>query len=88
MLLKLKMKIENLGNHNPRLHADEVLIALAISARTNPLAEMAMQKLPELAACQAHSTAILSQVDTYYYKKLKIDLTTEPEVFARKLYVK
>ena len=83
-----KMKIENLGNHNPRLHADEVLIALAISARTNPLAEMAMQKLPELAACQAHSTAILSQVDTYYYKKLKIDLTTEPEVFARKLYVK
>ena len=82
------MKIENLGNHNPRLHADEVLIALAISARTNPLAEMAMQKLPELASCQAHSTAILSQVDTYYYKKLKIDLTTEPEVFARKLYVK
>ena len=83
-----KMKIENLGNHNPRLHADEVLIALAISARTNPLAEMAMQKLPELASCQAHSTAILSQVDNYYYKKLKIDLTTEPEVFARKLYVK
>ena len=83
-----KMKIENLGNHNPRLHADEVLIALAISARTNPLAEMAMQKLPELASCQAHSTAILTQVDASYYKKLKIDLTTEPEVYARKLYVK
>lgn len=83
-----KMKINNLGNHNPRLHLDEVLIALTISARTNPLAEMAMQKLPELASCQAHSTAILAQIDSAVFKKLKIDVTTEPEVYAKKLYVK
>lgn len=83
-----KMKIDNLGNHNPRLHADEVLIALAISARTNPLADIAMKKLPLLASTQAHATGILPQVDESVYKKLKINLTTEPEVFAKKLYSK
>ena len=83
-----KMKINNLGNHNPRLHADEVLIALAISARTNPLAEMAMKNIALLAGTQAHGTAILAQVDEDVFKKLKIDLTTEPEVYAKKLYRK
>ncbi len=83
-----KMKINNLGNHNPRLHVDEVLIALAISAQTNPLAEMAMKKLESLAFCQAHSTVILPQVDAGVFKKLKIDLTTEAEFYAHKLYVK
>ena len=83
-----KMKINNLGNHNPRLHADEVLIALAISARTNPLAEMAMKNIHLLAGTQAHGTAILAQVDEDVFKKLKIDLTTEPEVYAKKLYRK
>ena len=83
-----KMKINNLGNHNPRLHADEVLIALAISARTNPLAEMAMKNIHLLAGTQAHGTAILAQVDENVFKKLKIDLTTEPEVYAKKLYRK
>ena len=83
-----KMKINNLGNHNPRLHADEVLIALAISARTNPLAEMAMKNIHLIAGTQAHGTAILAQVDENVFKKLKIDLTTEPEVYAKKLYRK
>ena len=83
-----KMKTQDLGNHNPRLHSDEVLIALAISATTNPLAELAMKKLGKLANCQAHSTVILSQVDAQVYKKLKIDVTTEPQVYAKKLYVK
>ncbi len=83
-----KMKINNLGNHNPRLHADEVLIALAISARTNPLAELAIKNLHYLESTQAHSTAILSQVDEDIFKKLKINLTTEPEVYAKKLYRK
>ncbi len=83
-----KMKINNLGNHNPRLHADEILIALAISATTNPLAEMAMSKLPELAHCQAHSSVILPQVDASVFKKLKIDTTSEPDFYAHKLYVK
>jgi uncharacterized protein (UPF0371 family) len=83
-----KMKINNLGNHNPRLHADEILIALAISATTNPLAQMAMSKLPELAHCQAHSSVILPQVDAGVFKKLKIDVTSEPDFYAHKLYVK
>ncbi len=82
------MKIDNLGNHNPRLHADEILIALAISARTNPLADLAIKQLPNLAHCEAHSTVILPQVDANIFKKLKIELTTEAEIYAHKLYVK
>ncbi len=83
-----KIKIDNLGNHNPRLHSDEILIALAISATTNPLADLAIKQLKNLAYCQAHSTVILSQVDASVFKKLKIELTTEAEVYAHKLYVK
>lgn len=83
-----RMKTKDLGNHNPRLHVDEVLIALAISAQTNPLAEMAMGKLGNLAFCQAHSTVILPQVDAQVFKKLKIEVTTEAEFYAHKLYVK
>ena len=82
------MKINNLGNKNPRLHVDEVLIALSICATSNPLAELAMQKLELLADCEAHSTAILAHVDCEVFKKLKINLTSEPEVFAKKLYQK
>ena len=83
-----KMKINDLGNHNPRLHLDEVLIALAISARTNPLADLAIKELGKLAHTQAHSTVILPQVDMNILKKLKINVTTEPVVYAHKLYVK
>ncbi len=83
-----KLKINNLGNHNPRLHADEVLIALAISATSNPVADMAIKQLPNLKYAQAHSTVILSQTDAQVFKKLKIDLTTEPEMVAHKLYTK
>ena len=83
-----KMKIDNLGNHNPRLHADEILIALAISATTNPLADMALKKIDELKYTQAHSTVMLSQVDVEVLKKLKIEVTTEPEFYAHKLYSK
>ena len=83
-----KMKVDNLGNHNPRLHVSEILIALSISATTNPLAEIAMKNINKLAHCQAHSTAILHQEDERILKKLKIDLTTEPIAYARKLYTK
>ena len=81
-----EMKIKILGNKNPRLHADEILIALAISAQTNPLAEMAIKELPNLAFCQAHATVILPEVDMGVFKKLKIDVTTEAEFYAKKLY--
>ena len=83
-----KMKINSLGNHNPRLHADEALIALTISATSNPVADMAIKQLNNLKHCQAHSSVILSQVDAQIFKKLKIDLTTEPKGYAHKLYVK
>ena len=83
-----KMKINNLGNHNPRLHADEILIALAISAQTNPLASLAMKQLSNLANAQAHATVVLPQVDEGVFKKLKIQLTTEAEIYAKKLYTK
>ncbi len=83
-----KLKLDNLGNHNPRLHADEVLIALAVSANLNPLAEQALKQLPHLAYTQAHATVILPQVDSNIFKKLKIEVTTEAEFYAHKLYVK
>ncbi|MBR6071380.1 MAG: DUF1846 domain-containing protein [Acholeplasmatales bacterium] len=81
-----EMKIKDLGNKNPRLHADEILVVLAISAQTNPLAEMAIKELPNLAFCQAHATVILPEVDLGVFKKLKIDVTTEAEFYAKKLY--
>ena len=83
-----KMKINNLGNHNPRLHADETLIALTISAQSNPIAQKALEQLPNLKGAQAHSTVVLPQADENVYKKLKIDLTTEPKYYAHKLFVK
>ena len=83
-----RLKVENLGNHNPRLHSDEVLIALAISATTNPVAEKAMEQLPRLRGCQAHVSVMLSNIDKNIYKKLGIDLTNEPVYTTKKLYHK
>jgi uncharacterized protein (UPF0371 family) len=83
-----KMKINNLGNHNPRLHAEEALIALAISATHDSNAKLALEKLSELAHTQAHSSVILSESDQKTYSKLKIDLTTEPVAYVHRLYVK
>ncbi len=83
-----RLKIDKLGNHNPRLHADEVLVALAISAQTNPIAEMAFEKLGSLKGCEAHSTVILPNIDENIFKKLGVNLTTEPQFYAKKLYRK
>ena len=62
--------------------------SLAISAQTNPLASLAMKQLSNLANAQAHATVVLPQVDEGVFKKLKIQLTTEAEIYAKKLYVK
>ncbi len=80
------LKTQHLGNNNPRLHTDEILVALAISAATNPTAELAMQQLEKLKGCQAHSSVILSQVDNTTYKKLGIQLTCEPKYQTKKLF--
>ena len=80
------LKINHLGNHNPRLHTDEVLIALAISAATNPVAELAMQQIGNLVNSDAHSTTMMSSVDINMFHKLGINLTCEPVYETKKLY--
>ena len=82
------LKVDHLGNHNPRLHTDEILLALTISAATNPTAEVAMQQLYKLKGCQVHSSVILSAVDQKTFQKLGIDLTMEPVYQVKKLYHK
>ena len=82
------LKVNHLGNHNPRLHMDEVLIALSISAVTNPTAEVAMRQLDKLRGCEAHSTVILSGVDSSTFRKLGINVTCEPKYQTKKLYHK
>ena len=80
------LKTKCLGNHNPRLHTDEILIALSISAATNPTAELALRQLPKLRGCEAHSSVILSQVDDSTFRKLGVNLTCEPQYQTKKLY--
>lgn len=81
-----KLKINNLKNHNPRLHMDETLIALSICALNDENAKRAMEKLPELEGCEAHSTVILSQTDSSVFKKLGMNLTCEAVYQSKKLY--
>ncbi|MGM9603945.1 MAG: DUF1846 domain-containing protein [Faecousia sp.] len=73
------LKVDHLGNRNPRLHTDETLIALSICAATNPLAELAMEQLSKLKGCEVHSSVILSPVDEKVFKRLGINLTCEPK---------
>jgi uncharacterized protein (UPF0371 family) len=80
------LKVNDLGGHNPRLHLDEILVTLSISAVTNPLAELAMAQLPKLRGAQSHSSTILAEVDCTTLKKLGIDHTSEPIYETKKLY--
>ena len=82
------LKVEHLGNHNPRLHTDELLIALTICAVTNPMADLAIDQLAKLKGCEAHSTVILSHVDEELFKKLGVNISFEPRYQAKKLYHK
>ena len=72
-----KLKTRYLGSKNPRLHTDEVLIALSMCAVSDPNAKLALQQLPKLAGCQLHTSAILSAVDMNTFKKLGIEFTNE-----------
>ena len=80
-----KLKTECLGSKNPRLHTDEVLIALSICAATDKNAELALEQIPNLRGCQAHSSVMLSSVDIKQFKKLNIQLTSEAN-FEKKKY--
>ncbi len=82
------LKTDILGNRNPRLHSDEVLIALSISAGFNSNSAKAMEHLPDLRGCEAHSTVILAQSDEGVFRKLGIHLTCEPKYTTKKLYHK
>ena len=81
-----RLKVDYLGNHNPRLHTDEVLIALAVSAVMSPMAKTAMEQLNKLAGCEAHSSVILAQTDAKTFKKLGVNITCEPRYQVKKLY--
>ena len=80
------VKTLHLGSKNPRLHSDEVLIALAISAATDPLAAKALNALDQLRDCQAHSSVILSSADSTIYSKLGMHLTCSPKYQTNKLF--
>ena len=80
------LKLEHLGNHNPRLHTDEILIALTISANTDENAEKCMEQLAQLNQCEMHSTVILSQIDEKTLGKLGIRLSCEPQYQNKKLF--
>jgi uncharacterized protein (UPF0371 family) len=82
----MDLKVRYLGNHNPLLHIDEILIALSIEALTNPAAKDAYAQLPRLAGTEVHSSVILSQVDVGVFKKLGVNLTCEPKYQSKKLF--
>ena len=73
------LKVDHLGNRNPRLHTDEILIALSICAATDPKAEQAMEQLDKLRGCEVHSSVILSSVDENVFKRLGVNLTCQPK---------
>jgi len=72
------LKVDHFGNRNPRLHTDEILIALSICAATDPRAEQAMEQLAKLRGCEVHSSVILSSVDEQTFKRLGVNLTCQP----------
>jgi uncharacterized protein (UPF0371 family) len=81
-----KLKTGHLGNRNPRLHIDEVLIALSIAAAHDENAKKAIDMLPKLNGCEAHSTVILTEVDAGIFRKLGMNLTCDPEYQTKKLF--
>lgn len=80
------LKIGILGSKNPRLHPDELLIALSICAVNDPIAAKAVEQLPRLRYCEMHSSVILSANDERTLKKLGIHLTCEPFYETKRLY--
>ncbi len=73
-----KTKTEYLGGVNPRLHTDEVLVAISVLSQHDENCRRALQQLPNLRGCQVHSTVMLSEVDRKIFKKLGCNLTCDP----------
>ena len=80
------IKTDYFGSHNPRLHTDEILIALSVSAASNPQAKLALEQLRKLRNCEVHSSVLLSTVDERIFKKLGMNLTCEPKYETNKKY--
>lgn len=81
-----KLKTEILHGRNPRLHLDEVLIALTMSATTNPVSHLALTQIKKLEQCEAHSTLILDPIDKNILRKLGINFTSSPKFKTKSLY--
>lgn len=73
-----KLKVDYLGSKNPRLHMEEVLIALSASSESNELADLALRQLPRLRGSQVHTSRMLSAADEKTFQRLGIMLTSEP----------
>ncbi len=82
------LKTDYLGSKNPRLHTDEILIALSMSAATDEAAKLALSQIPKLKDCEVHSTVILSSVDEKTFKRLGMHLTCEPTYETNRIYHK
>ncbi len=80
------LKVNSLGNQNPRLHSDEVLIALSIVAKTDAVADEAMKTLNQIRGSEAHSTVILPEEDATIFRKLGVNVTYDPEYQQKTLY--
>lgn len=81
-----RLKVNYLGSKNPRLHTDEVLIALSTCAATDTNAQTALNQLPKLSGCQVHTSVMLSSIDIQIFKKLGLQLTSEPRYEHKKIY--
>ena len=82
------LKTQYMGHRNPRLHTDEVLLALTISALTNPVAQQAKEQLKKLRGCEAHFTVILSDEDEKLLRRLGIHVSFQPTYETQRLYHK
>ena len=81
-----KLKVKYLGGRNPRLHSDEILIALAMTSVANENAKKALEQIPDLKGCQVHTSVMLSEADTRTFNRLGVNLTSEPVRSSSKLY--
>ena len=78
------LKVRFLHGKNPRLHTDEVLIALALASRSNLKARESLEQIPKLFGCQVHTSVMLTEVDRHVFQRLGVDLTSEPLSYIRK----
>ncbi len=81
-----ELKTRHLGSQNPRLHTDEVLIALSVSATSDPHARRALDELQQLRGCDVHTSVILGPVDEGIFRNLGVEVTSEPIYQSKKLY--